>query len=69
MQSERTVSLSKREKEVLKLIAFGCTTVEAAEKLFVSKRTIDYHLYLAYEKLEVNNRLQAKKRAIRLGLI
>lgn len=69
MQSERTVSLSKREKEVLKLIAFGCSTIEVAEKLFVSKRTIDYHLNLAYEKLQVNNRLQAKKRAMRLGLI
>ena len=37
--------------------------------LFVSKRTVDFHLANVYDKLHVNNRVQAFRRATRLGLI
>lgn len=68
-QSHRPVRLTKREVEVLSLIAQGYSSKEAADRLFVSKRTVDFHLGNIYEKLEVSNRVQAFRAATRLGLI
>lgn len=65
----RTVRLTKREIEVLSLIAQGNSSKEAADALFVSKRTVDFHLANIYDKLQVNNRVQAFRAATRLGLI
>jgi DNA-binding CsgD family transcriptional regulator len=63
------VQLTKREAEILCLIAQGHGSHVAADFLFVSKRTVDYHLTNAYKKLKVGNRLQAIHAAERLGLI
>lgn len=68
-QNHRPVRLTKREVEVLSLIAQGFSSKEAADRLYVSKRTIDFHLGNIYEKLEVSNRVQAFRAATRLGLI
>lgn len=65
----RSVRLTKREIEVLSLIAQGFSSKAAAEHLFVSKRTVDFHLANIYGKLQVNNRVQAFRAATRLGLI
>jgi len=67
--SHRPVRLTKREVEVITLIAQGHSSREAAEALFVSKRTVDFHLANIYDKLQVNNRVQAFRMATRLGLI
>jgi DNA-binding CsgD family transcriptional regulator len=67
--SHRAVRLTKREVEVLNLIAQGQSSQEAADALYVSKRTVDFHLANIYEKLKVNNRVQAFRAATRLGLI
>jgi DNA-binding CsgD family transcriptional regulator len=67
--SNRAVRLTKKEIEVLSLIAQGHSSKEAAEVLVVSKRTVDFHLANIYEKLDVNNRIQAFRAATRLGLI
>lgn len=61
--------LTKREIEVLSLIAQGHSSKEAADVLFVSKRTVDFHLANIYDKLHVANRVQAFRVATRLGLI
>lgn len=66
---QRTVRMTKREVEVLSLIAQGHSSKEAAEVLYVSKRTVDFHLANIYDKLQVNNRVQAFRAACRLGLI
>ncbi len=66
---KRGVRLTKREIEVLSLIAQGHSSKEAADVLFVSKRTVDFHLANIYDKLQVNNRVQAFRAATRLGLI
>jgi DNA-binding CsgD family transcriptional regulator len=66
---KRGVRLTKREIEVLSLIAQGHSSKEAADALFVSKRTVDFHLANIYDKLQVNNRVQAFRAATRLGLI
>ncbi|MBS1716298.1 MAG: response regulator transcription factor [Armatimonadetes bacterium] len=67
--SSRAVRLTKREIEVLSLIAQGHSSREAADSLYVSKRTVDFHLANIYDKLQVNNRVQAFRAATRLGLI
>jgi DNA-binding CsgD family transcriptional regulator len=61
--------LTKREIEVLSLIAQGHSSKEAAETLYVSKRTVDFHLANVYDKLQVKNRVQAFRAATRFGLI
>jgi DNA-binding CsgD family transcriptional regulator len=63
------VRLSKREIEVLRLVSGGETSKEVAARLFVSRRTVEFHLANIYEKLGVKNRLQAFLCAARLGLI
>ncbi len=67
--SPRGVRLTPTEVKVLSLIAQGHSSKEAAEKLVVSKRTVDFHLANIYDKLQVNNRVQALRMANRLGLI
>ncbi len=61
--------LSPREVEVLSLVVQGRTSKEVADSLFLSKRTVDFHLTSIYGKLQVSNRLQAFREATRLGLI
>jgi DNA-binding CsgD family transcriptional regulator len=63
------VRLTRREIEVLSLIAQGHSSKEAADVLFISKRTVDFHLANIYDKLMVNNRVQAFRAACRLGLL
>lgn len=67
--TERRVSLTKREKEVLQLILDGKSSKEVADELFCSKRTVDFHLAKIYSKLHVSNRVQAMRRAALLGFI
>lgn len=68
-QEERTVSLTKREIEVLSLVLEGKSSREVAAALVCSKRTVDFHLARIYEKLQVSNRVQAMRRAAVLGLV
>ena len=67
--STRGVRLTPTELKVLSLIAQGLSSKEAAERLVVSKRTVDFHLANIYDKLQVNNRVMALRVAVRLGLI
>jgi ATP/maltotriose-dependent transcriptional regulator MalT len=67
--SAEAVRLTKRELEILALITEGHPSKKVAEILFVSKRTVDFHLDNVYEKLQVSNRMQAIKRATQLGLL
>jgi DNA-binding NarL/FixJ family response regulator len=61
--------LSPRETEVLKLIAEGHTSREIAEVLFVSERTVERHRANILEKLELHDRVQLTRYAIRRGLV
>ena len=63
------VALTRREVEVLSLLFEGRSTKEVADRLYVSKRTVDYHLCRIFEKLNVSNRVQALLRATELGLV
>jgi DNA-binding NarL/FixJ family response regulator len=62
-------ALSKREREVLALIAAGTTNREAARRLFVSEATIKTHLLHIYDKLGVRDRAAAVSEAYKRGLL
>lgn len=62
-------SLTKRELEVLKLLAVGMYNKEVAEKLNISERTVKNHVYNIFKKIEVTDRTQAAVFAIRNNLI
>ncbi len=64
-----TARLTKRELEILSLIVEGHSSKKVAELLFVSKRTVDFHLDNIYDKLQVTNRMQALQKASKLGLL
>jgi len=61
--------LSKRELEVLKLLAEGLSNKEIASQLFVAPGTIKQHLKNICRKLDVHGRVQAIRRGQELGLI
>ena len=63
------VVLTKREIEILSLLGEGHPSKSIGDLLFISKRTVDFHLDNAYEKLGVKNRMQAILRARTLGLL
>jgi len=61
--------LSEREAAVLRLAALGCTEQATAGALRLSRRTIQYHLASAVEKLNAPNKTAAVARAVCAGLI
>jgi DNA-binding NarL/FixJ family response regulator len=61
--------LSKREREVVGLIASGATNREIADRLYLSPHTVKEYTSAVYRKLGVRNRAEAVKRAQRIGLI
>jgi two-component system response regulator DegU len=61
--------ITKREEEVLQLIADGLSTPEVAEQLYISLKTVKNHLASIYQKLDSRDRTQAVVRAVRMGII
>lgn len=61
--------LTPREEEVLVLIAGGYANAEIAEKLVISAKTVDRHRENIMSKLNLHNRVDLVKYAIRMGLI
>jgi two-component system response regulator DegU len=68
-QSEEDRVITRREEEVLQLIADGCSTPEVAEKLYISQKTVKNHLASIYQKLDARDRTQAVLQAVRMGII
>ena len=66
-EEERVVT--KREEEVLQLIADGCSTPEVAAKLYISQKTVKNHLASIYQKLDARDRTQAVLAAVRMGIV
>lgn len=62
-------NLTKRELEVLKLLAVGMYNKEVAEKLDISERTVKNHVSNIFKKIEVTDRTQAAVFAIRNNLV
>ena len=66
-EEERVVT--KREEEVLQLIADGCSTPEVAAKLYISQKTVKNHFASIYQKLDARDRTQAVLQAVRMGIV
>jgi predicted ATPase/DNA-binding CsgD family transcriptional regulator len=66
---DRRSPLSPRALQVLALVADGLTNREIADALFVSKRTIDYHLGSIFSSLDVSTRRAAVAKARERGLL
>jgi DNA-binding NarL/FixJ family response regulator len=67
--SEEERVITKREEEVLQLIADGCSTPEVAEQLYISQKTVKNHLASIYQKLDARDRTQAVLQAVRMGIV
>ena len=61
--------LTARELEVLELLAEGKRNAEIAERLVVSRRTVDHHVSALLRKLEARTRGEAAAVAVREGLV
>jgi DNA-binding NarL/FixJ family response regulator len=62
-------TLTAREQEVLQLLARGLRNKEIAARLFVSERTVNFHLANIYQKLNVSGRTEALSKAHERGLL
>lgn len=56
---ESIKNLTKRELEILRLVAEGLTNEEIGKKIFISEKTVKTHLTNIFDKLKVNNRFKA----------
>jgi len=69
LTGEKDSSLSKREVEILKLIAEGYTNKEIAQKLYLSEHTVRNHISNIFLKLNCNTRAKAVLEAFKKKLI
>jgi len=63
------VGLTTREIDVLRLVAYGMSDAEVADKLVISLRTVHSHLRSIYRKLEVGSRSEATRWAVERRLV
>ncbi|MEC9364347.1 MAG: LuxR C-terminal-related transcriptional regulator [Pseudomonadota bacterium] len=62
-------SLTNKERRLLTYVAMGLSNKDLAERLSVSTNTVKWHLRNIFEKLQINNRMQAVAVARQLGLV
>ena len=51
-------NITRREKEIIKLIKTGYSNSEISDKMLISVSTVEKHIYNIYQKLNVKNRIQ-----------
>ena len=61
-EKSRLAELSERENEILELISTGLIVKEVSARLYLSAHTVSTHLKKIYNKLHVNNRIEAINR-------
>ena len=69
MPVDDTPGLTRRETEILKLVAEGHTNAQLAKMLWVTEQTVKFHLSNVYRKLDVANRTEASRWAQTHGLL
>ncbi|MCY9802726.1 LuxR C-terminal-related transcriptional regulator [Vibrio scophthalmi] len=57
--SQVYANLTKREKEIMRLLGHGASNLQIADELFVSENTVKTHLHNIFKKINAKNRLQA----------
>ena len=65
----KPVSLSERELQIIELVATGLTNQDIAEKLEISKRTVDNHISNILTKTETDNRVALVRWALQWGKV
>ncbi|MBD3298074.1 MAG: hypothetical protein GF341_05410, partial [candidate division Zixibacteria bacterium] len=65
----RRAGLTRRQLDIVRLLAKGLTNKEVAEKLFLSTRTVDMHVANLLNRLDVRSRTEAVHKAGELGLL
>jgi DNA-binding CsgD family transcriptional regulator len=65
---ENPAGLTRRELDVVSLLSEGLRNAEIAERLFLSRKTVDHHVSAVLRKLGVRTRGEASAEAVRLGL-
>ncbi len=63
------ISFSKREKQVLELLAGGKTNRDIGKTLFISESTVKFHVHAILNKLQATNRTEAVSIAVQNGII
>ena len=61
--------LTRRENEILKLIADGLSNREISHFLSISESTVENHIHNIYEKLDLTNRAQAVAHAYQTRMV
>ena len=69
VDEEEGDALTRREREILALVAEGHSNRELARMLWVTEQTVKFHLSNIYRKLDVANRTEASRWAHRHGLV
>jgi DNA-binding NarL/FixJ family response regulator len=67
--AENEKNITPRQREVLKLIAEGCTTKEIAQRLELSAKTVDAHRTQLMKQLDIHDIASLVRYAIRIGLV
>jgi len=57
--SQAYANLTKREKEIMRLLGHGASNLQIADELYVSENTVKTHLHNIFKKINAKNRLQA----------
>ena len=68
-KNDKISNLTKRELEILKLLAGGLTNKEISEHFKISDRTVKNHIFSLFRKIQVNDRTQAAVYAIKNGIV
>lgn len=68
-QNDLPSALTRREKEILQLIAAEHTSSEIAEQLCLSQRTVENHRFSLLQKLQAKNTVGLLKAALQMGLL
>ena len=67
--ADKVAELTKREHQIVTLVAEGIKNKDIAERLCISPATVRHHLSSIFAKLEVSDRLQLIVFAFRNGLV
>jgi DNA-binding NarL/FixJ family response regulator len=68
-KKDELADLTRRELEILRLVAEGHSNSQLARMLWVTEQTVKFHLSNIYRKLDVSNRTEASRRAQLSGLL